>query len=232
MNELSWGHYERLRPPQIEAIKTRSPIAYLPWGAIEWHSQHAPVGLDSCKAAGICAALAEKTGGLVFPAVYFGASTIKSLAGFPHTVEFSVELVTNAAWEFCEQLADEKFETVIILTGHTSEAHVVALKVGAERAAKRLPHCHFEVWPDSELIEGDFSSDHAGATETSFQLVFDRSTVDVSSQPSRALTLEADGVVGEHPSLSSLVRGQQQLRVAVERGVTRLSARSRKSEAR
>ena len=48
-----WGQYERMRPDEIEIIFEKYPIAYMPWGASEYHGVHNPVGLDSIKAYGM-----------------------------------------------------------------------------------------------------------------------------------------------------------------------------------
>ena len=58
---MNWGFYELLRPAQIEAVREKAPIAYIPWGALEWHSYHNPIGLDGLKARGLCEALAQET---------------------------------------------------------------------------------------------------------------------------------------------------------------------------
>ena len=68
--EILWGKYEKLRPNQIENICLKSPIAYLPWGALEYHGNHNPIGLDGIKAYGLCIDLAKKAGGIVLPPVY------------------------------------------------------------------------------------------------------------------------------------------------------------------
>ena len=73
-----WGFYDRMRPSEIEAIQEKTPIAYLPWGAIEYHGSHNPTGLDSIKAFHMCADLAKETGGLVLPAINLAANLIKS----------------------------------------------------------------------------------------------------------------------------------------------------------
>ncbi|NUM68336.1 creatininase family protein [candidate division KSB1 bacterium] len=113
-----WGKYEQLRPAQIAAIRARTPIAYLPWGALEWHSYHAPIGLDGIKAHGLCEALAKETGGVVLPAVYVGTDTIKPYKGFHHTIEHNAETVTKLCLEFLQQLADEDFKVIVLVTGH------------------------------------------------------------------------------------------------------------------
>mgnify|MGYP006201188507 CR=1 FL=1 len=34
------------------AVRAEAPVAYLPWGALEWHSYHAPIGLDGLPVGG------------------------------------------------------------------------------------------------------------------------------------------------------------------------------------
>ena len=41
---------EYMRPAQIDAAKAQRPAIYLPFGAVEWHGHHNPVGLDAIKA--------------------------------------------------------------------------------------------------------------------------------------------------------------------------------------
>ena len=83
----NWGEYARLRPHQIAEIMSLVPVAYLPWGAIEWHSYHNPVGLDGFIAEAQCRALARKNGGLTFPVVFAGTDTIKPFKGFKYMKE-------------------------------------------------------------------------------------------------------------------------------------------------
>ena len=56
--------YEFTKPEEYRAIKATVPIAYLPWGAHEWHGLHNPLGLDTLKVHGICQALCAATGGI------------------------------------------------------------------------------------------------------------------------------------------------------------------------
>ena len=54
------GHYsgqiadevrlERMRPEQIGAALAKRAAIYMPFGAMEWHGYHNPVGLDCLKA--------------------------------------------------------------------------------------------------------------------------------------------------------------------------------------
>jgi len=214
----SWGLYERLRPDQIEAIRDRAPIAYLPWGALEWHSHHAPVGLDGMQALGQCRALAEATGGVVLPAVYVGTDTIKPFKGFPHTVEHRAETVRALCREFLEGLADERFRVVVIVTGHCGGGHVEALR----EAVDAFEHADTRVLlvPSFEPTQDTYPSNHAALGETSYQLLFDPEPVDLGRLPEgREPTLDDDGVWGESPRAATAQRGAAILALFVARTV-------------
>ncbi|MDG2170980.1 MAG: creatininase family protein [Opitutales bacterium] len=217
-----FGLYSDLRPVEIEAILKVAPIAYVPWGALEWHSQHAPIGLDSVKAEGICKAIAQETGGVVLPAIPMGVNTIKPFKGFPHSIDISADLASRVAEEFCLQLADEGFKVVILFTGHYPPEQIDALQVGADKASSAVDDTHFEVWADLHFLGDDFQADHAGATETSFQMHFVPGSVDVSSLPDRPVTLDDDGITGGDPREASAERGAEQLAVVVKRAKQRL----------
>ncbi len=214
-----WGRYGDLRPNQIDAIRERSSIAFVPWGALEWHCLHAPIGLDSTKAENICLAIAEQTGGVVLPAIPLGVNTIKPYKGFAHSIDISADLASSVAEEICIQLADERFSVVILLTGHYPPEQIDALEEGARRAREAAKGTKFLVWADNQLMGDVFRGDHAGATETSFQMLFAPESVDLKSLPDRELTLDGDGVMGEDPREASAERGQRQLAVILENAV-------------
>ena len=99
--------YEELHPQEYQEILSTRPIAYLPWGAHEWHGPHDPLGLDSLKSWHQCLAMCERTGGIVLPPVYCGYGTMKPHAGFQCTLEFRMETVQDLVRQYLEQLCDE-----------------------------------------------------------------------------------------------------------------------------
>lgn len=223
MSQPLWGNYEQLRPAQIEAIRAQTPVAYLPWGALEWHSYHAPIGLDGIKAHGLCEALAKETGGVILPAVYVGTDTIKPYKGFHHTIEHATETVTKLCLEFLEQLADEDFKVIVLITGHYGEGHVKAIQAAAEAFCERHPRVGLWAMPDSEPLEGAFPKNHAARGETSFQLLFKPELVDLSLLPAeRAATLDEDGVWGEDPRRASSAEGAEMLQVFLKNAVPKI----------
>jgi len=214
--DAPWGAYTHLRPSAIEAIVAQAPVAYVPWGALEWHCQHAPIGLDSTKAEGLCVALAKANGGIVLPVIPLGVHTIKPFKGFAHTLDFSMELVTKTAVELCLQLADEGFRLVIFWTGHYPPEQFEALQAGVDTVKGQTPKTQYKVWADNYFLGESFKADHAGATETAFQMHFAPGSVDFSGLPDRPLTLDGDGVTGDDPREATPERGAAQTAVVVE----------------
>ena len=58
---------ERMRPEQIDQAIARRAAMYVPFGSLEWHGYHNPVGLDALKAHEQLVGLAQQAGGLVYP---------------------------------------------------------------------------------------------------------------------------------------------------------------------
>lgn len=190
--------YEEMLPHEYEAARAAAPIAYLPWGAHEWHGTHNALGLDSLKAHHLCLELAKKTGGVVFPPVYCGFMTMKPHGGFGMTLEFGVELVKENARQYLAQLADEKFKVIVLLMGHYGSDHVKALKgVTAEFNAAH-PNLRVLAIADYEATRG-FAADHAGKNETSQMLYFRPELVDLVRLPEGEVDWKKDGVSPPNP---------------------------------
>jgi creatinine amidohydrolase len=220
---MQWLRFEDARPDQLEEVMRAAPVAYLPWGALEWHSYHNPVGLDGIKAVGICQALAVETGGVVLPAVYVGTDTMKVAGDFGHTLEHAAGTVTRLATEFLDNLADLGYRVIVLVTGHYGRGHVAAITAAAQEVALRRPETRIWALPDSEPVEGIFDPNHAAKGETSYAMRFAPGTVELSLLPDdRVATLEGDGVWGEDPRRSTAAFGEEQLRAMVERCVPRI----------
>jgi len=157
------------------------------------------------------------------PAIPMGVNTIKPYKGFPHSIDISAGLAANVAEEFCLQLADEGFQVVILFTGHYPPEHINALQAGVDRAKAVVNSTRFEVWADLHFLGDDYRADHAGATETSFQMHFVPGSVKLSALPDGPLTLDKDGIMGDDPREASEERGTEQLKIVVSRGVARMN---------
>ncbi|WP_139957562.1 creatininase family protein [Flavicella sediminum] len=201
---IKWGLYENLRPCQIEAIINEKAIAYLPWGAIEYHGKHNPVGLDSIKAFHLCVDLAKEVGGLVFPTVNLAANLIKSYPGvnFPkHSIEFSEKLIRMVCEEYFEQLVLQDFKIIVLLSGHAGEPHLEILRTVAHEFNERYPDICFWAFAEFDVLPNDLLvANHSALGETSLQLYYNPDTVNLNSLPKdRPISLEVDAVSGKDP---------------------------------
>jgi creatinine amidohydrolase len=212
-SDPAWGLYERLLPAEIEAIAARHPVAYLPWGALEYHGTHAAVGLDGLKAHGLCQALARVAGGLVLPPLYLAANTIKTAPGlaFPrHSLDFPEDLVRTLARLHLEQLANEGYRVVFILCGHVGQPHYDLIKAEAEAFNQRATATRALATSETDLVSPEIVKvNHAALGEVSFLMATDPDCVDLSRLPAdRVPTLEQDAVWGPDPRTSSAEKGR------------------------
>ncbi len=211
--QTNWGFYDKLRPIQIEAIQKNFPIAYLPWGAIEYHGNHNPTGLDTHKAQHLCEDLAKQNGGLVFPAISLAANLISSYPGvnFPkHSIEFSEKIIQQICEEYLEQLAKQKFKIIIILSGHAGEPHLQILRDTATKYNKKYPKKHFWALAEFDIIEDDLLvANHSALGETSLQLLYKPETVALNVLPKKGkITLKEHAVSGADPRPATADHGK------------------------
>ena len=192
--------FERLRPEQIRILREPFPLAFLPLGAIEWHGPQNPIGLDGLKAHGICLRVAERTGGLVFPPLYYGAppttrftdgddyhpafaeaygvpeeNFLPERFAFPRPVE-QWEVYTRLLDETLRMIARFGFEAIFALAGHYPMSELNHICQAFERE-QGIP----VLLTKESLIPG--SGDHAGQWETSLMLGIEPDLVDEKAFP-------------------------------------------------
>lgn len=212
--QTTWGFYEQMRPNQIEDIHKCMPIAYLPWGALEYHGNHNPIGLDSIKAFNLCVDLAKEIGGLVLPTVNLAANLIKSYPGvyFPkHSIEFSENLIRLICEEYFEQLVLQGFKIIVLISGHAGQPHLEILKTVSDEFNKKYSDIYFwafaefDILPDNLLV-----ANHSALGETALQLYYAPETVNLTVLPKdRAINLEIDAVSGDDPRLATKEIGEK-----------------------
>lgn len=208
-----WGRYERLMPDEIEAIFARHPIAYLPWGALEYHGKHAAIGLDGLKAHGLCVELARAAGGLVLPPVYVAANTMKGVKDLTfkrHSLDFSESTLRLLVREHLDQLANEQFRVVFVLAGHVGQPHYDIIKDEAQQFNARQSGTRAIATSETDLISREVVVvNHAALGEVSFLMHTDPECIDLTRLPAdRVPTLEQDAVWGPDPRESSAEKGR------------------------
>jgi len=188
--------YEELFPSELEEIMSKKPIAYLPFGTLEWHGLHLALGNDAVKAYELCLRVADKAGGVVIPATYW------AIGGMPHpwTTRLDEDLITKLFYGIFEQMAHVGFRVVVALTGHYGIEQVYALKKAACDFMYRS-NLVIAPLPEYEVAyEKGYHGDHAAKWETSILWVLRPELVDIS-RLSKNSEEPLEGIMGEDPRL-------------------------------
>jgi creatinine amidohydrolase len=213
-----WGRYAELRPAELDAIVAAVPIAFVPWGALEWHGPHLPFGLDGFTAEGVAERVAQRTGGVVLPTTWW------PITALPHRFSLSIHSeVVQSLWDgIFAELARAGFRLVVLLTGHYAQGHELVLMDAAEHAMAAHGLLVLAV-PPLALVDEDML-DHAAHWETALLLALRPRLVDIDA---RAGYPRAEGagplppaetaVLGGDPRRATAGHGDAALRLATER---------------
>lgn len=157
---------------------------YVPFGAMEWHGYHNPVGLDCLKAHEQLVGLALATGGVVYPPVYFGSGG--GHGDWPHSYMVSNEAMTTIVAELLTGFERDGYEAAILVSGHYPNRNEY-LDAGIERFRQAGGKMRALAILENQ-IEG-IDGDHAAKNETAALMFLDPDTQDLS-------TLESQDDVG------------------------------------
>ena len=175
--------YEEMFPAELEKILMEYPVAYVPFGSIEWHGRHLPYGNDSLKAHGILIRTAQKYGGVVVPPTYWGHMGYWQKGNHPG---ISPDLSERLFTEIFKGLVQTGFRVIIGVTGHDVRPQVDSLQKAVEAISAYL------ISPLGRtvgyaMMEGslntddpDVGMDHAAKWETSILMALRPELVDLS----------------------------------------------------
>ncbi len=116
MAKTRWGRFEKLRPDELQEILRLSPVAYWPLGLIEHHGWALPVGFDGVKADRFCARLAERTGGVVLPVMWWGSGG--GHQDFKWTFYQDRDAGAKILGDTVRKLIDFGFRAIVVFAGH------------------------------------------------------------------------------------------------------------------
>ena len=162
-----WRRYEELRPDQLAACVEASPVVFWPMGLIEHHGWHLPVGLDGIKAERLCIKIAENTGGVLLPTMWWGGEG--GHRDFMWTL-YQPECASEAILvRTVNQLIAFGFKVIVLPAGHYPWQQTL------DRNIQALQEEHPEVlllWGSEMAIGGEvrLPGDHAAREETSYGL--------------------------------------------------------------
>jgi len=192
--------FEEMLPHEMAAAVAAFPVAYVPFGSLEWHGKHLPLGNDTLKAHLLLCRVAEKYGGVVVPPTYWGFLG----AWHPWTNSGLGAELTEALYQrIFECLVEIGFKVVIGVTGHdvSEQREAIAKAVAAIQASGEAT--------GFAMMEGDFYDltedrmDHAAHWETSLLMHLRPELVDLAQIADEDLDSDAGrqeaGIYGKDP---------------------------------
>jgi creatinine amidohydrolase len=172
----TWRRYAELRPDELAEIVADAPVAYWPLGLLEHHGWHLPIGLDGLKAESICARLAERTGGVLLPTMWWDAGG--GHGEFMWTHYQSQDAAREILGRTVEQLIGFGFRVIVLLAGHYPWSSMLDRILPPLVAA--CPDVLL-IWGTEMDIAGEIRlpGDHAAREETSYGLALFPQWVDI-----------------------------------------------------
>jgi len=117
-------HWEELTAPDfVQAVTRSGGTCLLPFGIIEKHGPHLPLGTDLLDVRYTALHAAEQEYAVVFPEYYFGQ--IFEAQHQPGTVAYSSHLQLELLQETTDEMARNGCKKVIIVNGHGGNEHLL-----------------------------------------------------------------------------------------------------------
>jgi creatinine amidohydrolase len=160
----------------------------LPFGAVEQHGPHLPLGTDLLYAEHVCLAVAKEVNGLAAPGFPYGVC--RTMRNFPGTVSLSPQTFAPLVREMLAEYVRHGARKVALLAGHAEDAQEGAMReaalslVNADPTLRILvigPYAFLDpIRTESGLVGAD---GHAGSIETSEMLVIAEDRVHLDRMP-------------------------------------------------
>jgi creatinine amidohydrolase len=212
--------YEELTPAEFSARLAACPVAYLPLGTIEWHSDHLPLGSDGLQSEEFFKRLATETGGIVLPKLFIGPDGYDTLINgreyygmdcgrlFSDQCTYEIRQLTGSAYwvpdstfdlmmnGIMKQLSRAGFR-IVVAHGHGPSTNYIAQHVQEFR--DRYDLTVMTCW-DNDSADLCLMCDHAGANETSLMMVLRPELVRMDNLPQDTATWPL-GMLGKDPRI-------------------------------
>jgi creatinine amidohydrolase len=196
-----------LRPGQLEKALRAFPAIYVPFGLIEWHGRHLPLGNDALKAHGILVKTAEQCGGVVYPPVYFHD-------GFPK--ESLVPVLTA----LFERLKRTGVRVILGVSGHNVQGQIDMINKALAPVVADKTVAGMGLWEVTLSGGPESGTDHAAKWETSNMMFFYPDLVDLSALGDGPLAPNMkppDGIGGQDPrKYASAAVGRRNIELAAQ----------------
>ncbi len=166
-------HWEELTAADFrEGIQRSQGTCLLPFGILEKHGPHLPLGTDLLDVRYATLHAAEKEYAVVFPEYYFGQ--IAEARHEPGTIAYSREMQLALLQETTDEMARNGCKKVIIVNGHGGNEHLLPYfaQTQLDKPHDYVVYIFDKRSPDSGGPPKKTSIDmHAGESETSKMMI-------------------------------------------------------------
>ncbi|MDA1193060.1 MAG: creatininase family protein [Candidatus Poribacteria bacterium] len=186
-----------LHPKEFEARAKAFPVVYVPFGPIEWHGKHLPVGVDALKAHAILCQTAETHGGIVYPPTYLHDGW---------NSDENRDATTMTLTALFQRLKATGFRVIVAISGHDVKGMTRMLGAALEPVVADGTVKALAGWENagSEQGENAVGVDHAAMWETSYMMELYPDLVRMERLGTAPLTRE-DGIGGQDPRVFASV---------------------------
>lgn len=164
----------QLSMPEFEAALSRTTTVIVPFGSMEEHGPHLPLGTDTFHAREVAERAARLYPMLIAPPIYFGLC--RSTSEHPGTISISGNTLKYLALDIGREMYRQGLRQVVLLTGHAGGTHIAALVEAGEQLLRELPEIRVAVVNVLELLRealketlglvATAGDGHAGEVET------------------------------------------------------------------
>ena len=194
-----------MRPGQLEAAGRKFPVVYVPFGLVEWHGRHLPLGNDAIKAHGILVQCAEKFGGAVYPPVYFHAG-------------FRQEHLVPVLTDLFQRLKRTGFRVILGVSGHNVREQIEMIDKALAPVVADGTVAGMGLWEMTLSRGPESNTDHAAKWETSNMMFLYPELVDMAELGDGPLNLDMkppSGIGGLDPRKHASAKvGQRNVELA------------------
>jgi len=178
-----------MRPAQLEAALRAFPAVYVPFGLIEWHGLHLPLGTDALKAHAILIKCAERFGGVVYPPVYFFDG-------------FGRDLMEPLLTRLFEGIRKTGARVIMGVSGHGTRGQIEMINVALSPVLASGEVAGEGLFEPTLSECDECGGDHAAKWETSSMMFFNPQFVNISELGDGPLAPDMkppDGIGGLDP---------------------------------
>src|SRR5581483_6675522 len=157
----------------VKGIAQAQQTCALPFGILEKHGPHMPIGTDLLNVRYAVLNAAQKEYVVVFPEYYFGQ--IFEAQHEPGTVAYSVDIQLKLLQETVNEMARNGCKKIVIVNGHGGNESLLPLFAQAQLASTKDFAVFIYGLPNLDVpgrpAKNDPIDEHAGSSETSHMMI-------------------------------------------------------------